>query len=161
LEARILCQQLTAATSRLPTTGPIYLANMPAEWNDVPLFISDWALKGTLALQDRGRVIISLGNIIKSQREEQIETKTIDGHSFAMRLLSPNEFFRLEHMDILSGAQPITIGYSYSKGDIIILVTGLNKQGQANALKIDMGSSKNMSQVYMWNGEQLTPLVGP
>ena len=161
LEARILCQQLTAATSRLPTTGSIYLANMPAEWNDVPLFISDWALKGTLALQDRGRVIISLGNIIKSQREEQIETKTIDGHSFAMRLLSPNEFFRLEHMDILSGALPITIGYSYSKGDIIILVTGLNKQGQANALKIDMGSSKNMSQVYIWNGEQLTPLVGP
>jgi hypothetical protein len=160
-EARALCNQLTAEIARLPTTGPIYLANMPAEWNDVPLFVSDWALKGTLALQGRSREIIALGNTIKTQREERIESKAIHGNRFTLRLLSLDDFFRLEHIDILSGAKPITVNYSYTKEDIVISVSNVNEQGQANALTIDMGSSKKMGQVYIWSGQQFVPLIQP
>jgi hypothetical protein len=158
LEARILCQQLTAATSRLPTTGPIYLANLPAEWDEVPLFISDWALQGTLRLQGTGREIIALANVIKTQRAEQITINLVNEQTLSMHLTVTNEFFRLESMEILTGARPLEIGYAYSKGTASIRVTGLSDQGQANALEIDMGSAANLAKVHFWNGQQVLPL---
>ncbi len=159
LAARRLCSQLTTAMASLPTTEPVYLANMPAEWDDVPLFISDWALQGTLSIQGHRRRTIALGNTIKTQRAEQITTQFIGEHSFSMHLMAPDDFFRLEHIDVISGAIPIAVGYTYSKSGARIRVTGLNRQGQANALHINMGSAEKMARVYRWDGEQLIPLA--
>lgn len=161
LEARSLCSQLTTSVSRLEATAPIYLANLPAEWDEVPLFISDWALRGALRFQGQNREIIAIANVIKAQRAEHIATYLVDERRFEMHLANPDEFFRLEQMEILSGAQPLEIGYQYTKAGVVIRVTGLSDQGQANALAIDMGSKDRLAQVYIWDEEQLMPLVGP
>ena len=158
LQARDLCTELTAAASAIESTGPIYLANLPAEWDEVPLFISDWALQGTLRLQGTGREIIALANVTKKQRAEQITINRVDEQTLSMHLTAANEFFRLESMEILTGARPLEIGYAYSKGTASIRVTGLNDQGQANALEIDMGSAANLAKVRFWDGQQLLPL---
>jgi hypothetical protein len=160
LEARRLGSQLTTAVSQLEETGPIYLANLPAEWDEVPLFISGWALRGALRFQGQNREIIAIANIIKAHRAEHLVTYVLDDRRFAMHLPDADEFFRLEPMEILSGARPLEIGYSYSKAGGVIRVTGLSEQGQANALEIDMGSESRLAKVYIWDGEQLKPLVG-
>ena len=161
LVARSLCQQLTNSLAHLATPGPIYLANMPAEWNDVPLFISDSALRGALQLQGYSKEIIALGNTIKTQRDEKVTTELVGRHHFAISLSARKEFFRLESMDILTGATPITEGYSYSKAGVAIQISSINEQGQANGLKIDMGSAEKLAQVYIWKDGLLTPLVTP
>ena len=104
--------------------------------------------------------IEQIANVIKAQRAERIATYPVDERRFEMHLTDPDEFFRLEQLEILSGAQPLEIGYSYSKAGIVIRVTGLNDQRQANALEIDMGSEDRLARVYLWDGEQLVPLVG-
>ena len=158
LQARNLCTELTTAASAIESTGPFYLANLPAEWDEVPLFISDWALQGTLRLQGTGREIITLANVTKKQRAEQITINRVDEQTLSMHLTAANEFFRLESMEILTGARPLEIGYAYSKGTASIRVTGLSDQGQANALEIDMGSAANLAKVRFWDGQQLLPL---
>ncbi len=158
LQARDLCTELTTAASAIESTGPIYLANLPAEWDEVPLFISDWALQGTLRLQGTGREIIALANLIKTQRAEQITINLVNEQTLSMHLTAANDFFRLESMEILTGARQLEIGYAYSKGTASIRVTGLSDQGQANALEIDMGSAANLAKVHFWNGQQVLPL---
>ena len=159
--ARGLCSELVSAISHLETTGPIYLANLPAEWNEVPLFISEWALQGALRFQGRNQEVIAIASVVKARRAERIETHQIDERRFAMHLAEPDDFFRLESMEILSGKRPLEIGYSYAKADVVIRVTGLSNQGQANTLEIDMGSKGRLARVYVWNRERLMPLVGP
>ena len=158
---RDLCGEVADAVARLEATGPIYLANLPAEWNEVPLFVSDWALKSTLMLQHRSRDISALANVVKAQRQEQLETTVLGPGRFALRLTDPGDFFRLDRMEILSGARPLDVGYAYERSGIGIRVTGLSPQHQANALEIDMGSSDKLARVYLWNGVALEPLLKP
>ena len=160
-QARQLCAEVIDSIADIPRPGTIYLANLPAEWGDAPLFIADWALRGALHFQGRDRDVIALANIVKTQRNEQIETLRINEHRFSLRLLHPDEFFRLEEMEILSGQRPLDIGYEYSKSGFKIRVTGLSKQGQANMLEVDMGSAERLSRVYLWNGHQFAPLFTP
>ncbi|MBG17749.1 MAG: hypothetical protein CMB77_05285, partial [Euryarchaeota archaeon] len=80
---------------------------------------------------------------------------------FALRLTDPGDFFRLDRMEILSGARPLDVGYAYERSGIDIRVTGLSPQHQANALEIDMGSSDKLARVYLWNGVALEPLLKP
>ena len=158
-QARALCQRLTAAVVELDPGGPIYLANLPAEWNDAPLFVGDWALAGTLHLQGYDHAVTALGNVIKRRREETVATEVIDGQTFVLRLTTPGEFFRLEIMDVLAGARRPERGLSYAKGPVTITVADLDAQGQANALRIT--SPEGLDRFYLWDGMRLGTLVAP
>ncbi len=159
LQARTLCAELTAAAATLNSSGQVYLANLPAEWNEVPLFIGDWALRGTLAFRSQSSEITALANVIKTQREENLEIKRSGETAFSLRLLTAGDFFRLESMEILAGTHPLGIGYTYSKGGCQIRVASLDGQGQANGLLIDMGSQAELARVHLWDGQQLTRLL--
>ena len=159
-QARSLSHHLTSAIINLERDGPIYLANLPAEWNDAPLFISEWALQDALRLQGHGRTVFTLANVIKQQREDSIAPTIVDPKSFTLQLTRATEFFRLDAMEILSGQRQPEPGFSYRKGDIVITIASTNEQGQANTLHISMGSEAELSRVYIWNGDRLFPLAG-
>ena len=159
LRARTLCAQVTAAVADLEADGPIYLANLPAEWNDVPLFISDWALRGTLRWRGRDREITALANVVKTRRDEQLDIRPTGESGIFLRLLDPGDFFRLESMEILAGVLTPAIGYTYHKGPLHIRVMGLGAHGQANALEVELGSADLIQHVHYWDGQDLLPLV--
>ena len=160
LEARDLCARL-AATVEQESGGTVYLANLPAEWNEAPLYVGDWALRGALHLQGNNRQVVALANVIKNRAEDRLETILLDDSTFALRLTTPGEFFRLESTEILSGARRPTRGYAYNKSGADISVAGLDTQGEANALHITMGSPEDMALVRVWDGKRLIPLVAP
>ena len=158
-DARALCQQLTDAIVELDGTGPVYLANLPAEWNDAPLFVSEWALRGTLQLRGSDRPVSALSNVVKRQQDESVATELVDDKTFILRLTAAGEFFRLDLMDVLAGARRPERGLAYGKGPFSISVADLNAQGEANALRVT--GAEGIDRVYLWNGARLRPLFAP
>jgi len=159
-QARILCRQVVEAIAHKQeeTPGVLYLANLPAEWDGTPLLVGDWVLEKALRLRGNSTPVVSLGNAIHFQQQETIQSALIDDHTFELRLLSPPAFFRLETMETLSGHVRPHIGYAYTKSDIRIVVSGLDAQGQPNYLRIDMGNTPRLNQVWIWDGSGLVPL---
>ncbi len=159
--ARVLCSQLTEALVAMPESDTYYLANLPAEWSDVPLFVGDSALRGAVALAGHRRQVVGLANVCKVQRADRVKITRIDGSTFSLRLTLPQEFIRLESLEIIASRSRREPGYTYSKGAATIRVEALNPQGQVHALTVDMGSHAAMSRVYLWDGNQLMPLFKP
>ena len=160
-QARVLCSQLTQALVAMPASDTYYLANLPAEWSDVPLFVSDSALRGSVALAGHRRQVVGLANVCKVQRADRVEITRNEGPSFSLRLALPEEFIRLEALEILDNRRGPEPGYRYSKGAARIRVDGLNPQGQVRALTVDMGSAAALAQVYRWDGQRLKGLFEP
>ena len=160
-QARVLCSQLTEALVAMPASGTYYLANLPAEWSDVPLFVGDSALRGAVALAGHRRQVVGLANVCKVQRADRVEITLNEGTSFSLRLALPLEFIRLESLEITANRRRLEPGYRYSKGGAAMRVDALNPQGQVRALTVDMGSAAALANVYLWDGQRLKPLFRP
>jgi hypothetical protein len=160
-QAGRLCQQVVEEVIRAAAERPgrIYLANLPAEWGEAPLFAGDWGLHGALRLKGHAVDVGVLANVYKTAPEERIETLALDGQRFALKLESPEEFFRLETMEVMSKRLRAEVGYGYTKEGARLTVKELNAQGEPNALEIDMGNPERLRQVMVWNGSRLVPLV--
>ena len=160
-QARLLCRQVVEAVAQKEqeTSGTIYLANLPAEWDGAPLLVGDWVLEKALRLRGAPTRIVSLSNAIHFQRQEAVKVSPIDAHTFELKLLSPPAFFRIDTMEALSGRIHPQIGYTYTKDDIRITVAGLDAQGQPNHLRFDMGNTQRLNQVWVWDRSELVPLL--
>jgi len=160
-EARQLCKRVldgvvSAAAER---SGQIYLANLPAELNETPLFVGDWGLHSAMRLRGQPATVEVLTNVIKTEIQEAIKTSLVGEQKFELMLPSPGDFFRLETVEILSKKRRPEMGYSYRKGEFRVTVRGFNRQGEANQLEIDMGDPQKLKQVMVWDGNGLIPLV--
>lgn len=160
-QAGILCQKVVDEVIRRAEERPgrIYLANLPAELGEAPLFSGDWGLMGALQLRGKTVDIATLANVYKTAVEENTRAVVVDDRRFELRLETPGEFFRVETFEVLSKQVRAEIGYTYGKGDARVTVRGIGSLGEPNLLEIDMGSPEKLQQVMVWDGSRLVPLV--
>lgn len=160
-QARLLCYQFVQSVAQKTTESQhtFYIANLPAEWNGAPVLVGDWALEKALHIQNIPYRAVVLSNTIQSQRRETIKINPIGANHFALKLVSPSAFFRIETMEVLSGYVSPHVGYSQKKGDVTISITELNKQGQPNGLRIDMPSTQSLNHVWAWDGTKLVSIL--
>lgn len=160
-QAGLLCQRVVEEVIRISAEHPgrIYLANLPAELGEAPLFAGNWGLYGALQLRGQAVDIGTLANVYKTAIEENTSALVLDGQRFELALGSPEEFFRLETVEAMSKQLRAEVGYTYAKGDVQITVKGLNTQGEPNLLEIDMGDPEKLKQVMVWDGSRLVSLV--
>ena len=159
LNARILCEQIVKACEDKATSVPIYIVNLPAEWDDVPLFIGDWALQYALQMKKLPVKVQSLALVHQNTRAQQISVTQTDSCNISLTLNGVGEFFRLETEEMMAKTRKPTIGYQYSKGAITIEVQGLNDQGEANRLNIDLADKTISQHVFIWDDNRLKKVM--
>jgi hypothetical protein len=159
--AGLLGAKIAAALARAAAveSGKIYLANLPVDLGEAPVFGGDWGLTAALHLQGGRADVEVLVGVCKHDLREELVVAPLDEQRFEVKLLSPDDFFRLETIEVLVKQVHPGPGYSYAKGAARISVRGLNRQNEPNHLEIDMGSAERLRQVRVWDGEGLAPVV--
>ncbi len=160
-QAGLLGERMVTEVIRTAAASPgkLYLANLPVELGEAPVFGGDWGLTGALRLRGYPAEVEVLVGVSKAEIREQLRATPVDEQRFELALGSPGEFFRLETIEVLSKQLRPGPGYSYTKGSARITAVGFNDQNEPNRLEIDMGTPERLKQVRVWNGERLVPVV--
>lgn len=138
--------------------GPWYLAGIPAEYRDVPVFGGPWGIDG--ALRFRGITGV-LPTVLPAVHYESLDSGTmaeVDGvRSILLRVQSESSFFRLNELNILSREVEPSVGYAFAVGPYAAKVVGSNDQGQPSALELVPTAPIPPARVLTWNGSRLVP----
>jgi len=160
-EAGDLCKRVLDAAERAAEDreGRLYLANLPTEMGEAPVFGGGWGLTSGMTLRGCGGRIEPLIWERKVGPLEDISTVVTGAQVFELALKNPDEFFRLESPEFLTRRLRPEIGYTYTKAEAQITVKGLSLRGEPNHIEIDIGAPWRLQQVLVWDGEDLIPLL--
>lgn len=160
--AGLLCRRFLDETKLIPaisSSGGVYIANLPVEVGEAPVFGGDWGLHGALRLLGLNTDVGVLAHVRSADAHAPVETRITGERTFEMEIIRKEDFFRLESVDVLSRRTKPTTGFRYAKDGFELEVSSLNAAGEPNRLRIRTPNEEDMKKVYIWTGKKIAPLT--